>query len=46
MAATCSGFLYGLQIADSLMATVGYRKALVLWFSAYLKMAVACWVPA
>lgn len=30
IAAACSGFLYGLQIADSLMATVGYRKALVI----------------
>lgn len=30
LSAACSGFLYGLQVADSLMATVGYRKVLVI----------------
>jgi len=30
VAAACSGFLYGLQIAEGLMASHGYRKALVI----------------
>ncbi len=30
ISAACSGFLYGLQVADSLMATIGYRKVLVI----------------
>lgn len=30
LAAACSGFLYGLQVADSLMTTAGYRKVLVI----------------
>jgi 3-oxoacyl-[acyl-carrier-protein] synthase-3 len=30
ISAACSGFLYGLQVADSLMATVGYRKVLLI----------------
>jgi len=30
VAAACSGFLYGLQVAEGLMATHGYRKVLVI----------------
>ena len=30
IAAACSGFLYGLQIAEGLMASAGYRRVLVI----------------
>jgi len=30
ISAACSGFLYGLQVAEGLMATAGYRRALVV----------------
>lgn len=30
LSAACSGFIYGLQVASSLMATIGYRRALVI----------------
>lgn len=30
LSAACSGFIYGLQIASALMATAGYRRALVI----------------
>ena len=30
LSAACSGFLYGLQVAEGLMATGGYRRALVI----------------
>ena len=30
LSAACSGFLYGLQVAESLMSTVGYRRTLVV----------------
>jgi 3-oxoacyl-[acyl-carrier-protein] synthase III len=30
LSAACSGFLYGLQVAEGMMATAGYRRALVI----------------
>ncbi len=30
LSAACSGFLYGLQVASGLMATAGYRRALII----------------
>jgi 3-oxoacyl-[acyl-carrier-protein] synthase III len=30
LSAACSGFLYGLQVAEGLMATAGYRRVLVI----------------
>ncbi len=30
LSAACSGFLYGLQVAEGLMAVAGYRRALVI----------------
>jgi 3-oxoacyl-[acyl-carrier-protein] synthase-3 len=30
LSAACSGFLYGLQVAEGLMATTGYRRVLVI----------------